>query len=96
MEMLKLVPKEQSFEETFLLFENLAQLRPTIVESLLKQCNSIKVKRLFLYLAEKCQHEWLSALDINKIDIGHGKRVIGQGGTYIAKYQLSVPTIKEG
>lgn len=96
MEMLKLVPNEQSFEEAFLLFENLAHLRPAVVESLLKQCNSIKVKRLFLYLAEKCQHEWFSALDINKIDLGHGKRMIGQGGAYIAKYQLSVPIIKEG
>lgn len=96
MEMLYLVPNYQSFEEASLIFENLAQLRPAVIQSLLEQCVSIKVKRLFLYLAERCQHSWLSDLDIPKINIGRGKRVIGQGGDYDAKYQLSVPKIKVG
>jgi 5-methylcytosine-specific restriction endonuclease McrA len=93
MEMLHLIPKHQSFEEAILLIENLGQSRPAMVQSLLEKCNSIKVKRLFLYLSERFQHPWLSNLDLKKIDLGRGKRVIGRGGEYDAKYLLSVPKI---
>ncbi len=95
MEMLFLYPKYQSLEEVILLLENLGQLRPSVVQSLLETCNSIKVKRLFLYLAEKFQHAWLSGLDLKKLSLGHGKRVIGEGGKYNSKYKLSLPEIKE-
>ena len=90
-EILYLYPKHQSLEEVALLIENLGQLRPLVVQSLLEKCNSIKVKRLFLYLAEKFQHTWLSDLDFKKINLGHGKRVIGPGGKYDSKYKLSLP-----
>lgn len=95
MELLYLYPKHQSLEEVLLLMENLGQLRPAVVQSLLEKCNSIKVKRLFLYLAEKFQHTWLSNLDLKKINLGHGKRVIGTGGKYDSKYKLSLPEITE-
>lgn len=95
MEMLYLVPNYQSFEEALLIFENLAQLRPIVIQSLLEKCSSIKVKRLFLYLAQRCQHSWVSDLDTSKINLGQGKRVIGGGGDYDSKYQLSVPKVKE-
>jgi len=95
MEILYLCPKHQSLEEVALLIENLGQLRPAVVQSLLEKCNSIKVKRLFLYFAEKKQHTWLSDLDFKKINLGHGKRVIGAGGKYNSKYKLSLPEITE-
>lgn len=95
MEMLYLVPNHQSFDEAILLMENLGQSRPAMVQSLLEKCHSIKVKRLFLYLAEKHQHSWLASLDLKKINLGHGKRVIGKGGKYNSKYLLSVPEITE-
>lgn len=95
MEMLYLYPKHQSLEETALLIENLRQLRPKMVQMLLEKCNSIKVKRLFLYLAEKYQHPWLSSLDLKKINLGSGKRVVGHGGKYDSKYKLSLPNIAE-
>ncbi len=95
MELLYLYPKHQSLDEATLLIENLGQLRPAVVQSLLEKCNSIKVKRLFLYLAEKFQHPWLSNLDFKKINLGHGKRVMGAGGKYDSKYKLSLPEIKE-
>ncbi len=95
LEMLHLVPSKQSFDEMVLLMEGLRQLRPQVVQKLLEKCKSIKVKRLFLYLAERFQHPWLSELELKKIDLGHGKRVIGEGGNYDAKYQISVPKITE-
>ncbi|MBP9777554.1 MAG: type IV toxin-antitoxin system AbiEi family antitoxin [Rickettsiaceae bacterium] len=91
MEMLHLLPSNQTFDEAVLLMENLGQLRPSIVQLLLEHCNSIKVKRLFLCLAERSQHAWLSKLDLSKIDLGEGKRVIGAGGKYDSKYMLSLP-----
>lgn len=93
LELLHLVPHKQSFSEATLIMENLAYLRPNLVQALLESCTSIKVKRLFLYLADKNHHEWLSQLNIQKLHLGHGKRVIGAGGVYDAKYQLSVPPL---
>ena len=95
LEILYLVPNKQSYEEAFKLIEALTQLRPNVVQSLLEKCKSIKVKRLFLYLADKFQHPWLSRLDLSKVNLGRGNRVIGQGGSYDAKYQLSLPKILE-
>ena len=95
LEMLYLVPNKQSFDEVVLVMEGLRQLRPKVVQQLLEKCKSIKVKRLFLHLAERFQHPWLVDLELKKIDLGHGKRVIGDGGSYDPKYQISVPKVME-
>jgi hypothetical protein len=95
MELLYLYPKHQSFDEIAYLIENLSQLRPKLVQTLLENCNSIKVKRLFLHLSEQFNHPWFSSLDITKIDLGKGKRELDSGGKYYSKYKLSLPEIKE-
>jgi hypothetical protein len=95
LEMLYLVPNKQSFDEVVLVMEGLRQLRPRVIQQLLEKCKSIKVKRIFLHLAERFQHPWLSELELQKINLGHGKRVIGDGGSYDPKYQISVPKIVE-
>jgi len=96
LEVLHLVPWAQPFDEALLLMEGLSQLRPQVVQALLEQCKSIKVKRLFLHLADRFQHPYLSHLDMKKIELGHGKRMIGKGGNYDPKYQISVPkTVEE-
>ncbi len=74
-----------------LLMENFAILRPTVIQELLESCQSVKVKRLFLVLAEQVNHPWVKRLNAEKIDLGKGKRVVGKGGYYNAKYQLSLP-----
>jgi hypothetical protein len=93
LEILYLTPNKQSFEEAFKLIEALSQLRPHVVQDLLEKCKSIKVKRLFLSLADQFQHPWLSKLDLSKVSLGHGNRVIGEGGHFDSKYQLSLPKI---
>lgn len=94
MEIFRDVPGRASYEESLQLMENLPHLRSRVVQELLECCQSIKVKRLFLHSAETCQHEWLRELNLKRIDLGKGKRKIGTGGHYDAKYQLSIPLLK--
>lgn len=65
------------------------------IQILLNACLSIKVKCLFLYLAEKCNLSFLNDLDLSTINLGSGKRVIGEGGTYNAKWLLSLPRLND-
>ncbi len=92
LEMLYLVPHTQSVEEAWLLMEGLVTLRPRLIQSLLAACNSIKVRRLFLYLAEQHQHPWFNRLDVDALDLGVGNRSIVSGGRLDPKYQITVPT----
>jgi hypothetical protein len=48
MECLYLVPKNQFLQECYEIMEGLNNLRPSMVQELLEQCQSVKVKRLFL------------------------------------------------
>jgi len=91
MEVLYLVPMEESFEEAGLLMEGLTTLRPRLVQSLLEQCRSVKVKRLFMFLAEACNHAWVKKMDLSKVNFGKGKRMIIKGGRLDAKYKITVP-----
>jgi len=95
LEILSLVPHKQSFDEASKIIESLSQLRPSLVQTLLEKCKSIKTKRLLLHFADTFQHPWFKKLDLIKIDLGSGKRVIGQGGNYDSKYKISVPKIME-
>jgi hypothetical protein len=96
LELLYFVPAQQQYEESKQLFEGLRALRPNLVQSLLETCNSIKVKRLFLHLAEETNQPWFEDLKLAKIDLGKGKRVIAGGGRFDSKYSISVPIIREG
>lgn len=90
MECLYMVPKYQGLNECYELMEGLNNLRPKEVQSLLETCTSVKVKRLFLFLADKAEHAWMKHIDIDQIDLGKGKRSIIKGGVYIPKYQITV------
>ncbi len=91
MELLHLAPQDQSLEEARLIMDGLATLRPDLMQELLKECQSIKVKRLFLVLAEASGHEWVPRLDLKKIDLGKGKRLVEKNGKMHPKYQVTVP-----
>lgn len=93
MEVLYWVPKEESYEEARLLMEGLTTLRPQVVQTLLEHCSSVKVKRLFMVLAESCQHVWVKKLDLSKVNFGKGKRMLVKGGRFDSKYNISVPGI---
>jgi hypothetical protein len=91
MECLYVAPGEMDLMECYEIMENLNDLRPSLVQELLEKCTSIKVKRLFLFMAEKLNHPWLKFLDLSKVDLGKGKRSLVKGGVYISKYQITVP-----
>lgn len=91
MECLYLAPEKFDIVECYELMENLNDLRPTIVQELLEACTSIKVKRLFLLMAEMLNHSWYKYLNLSNIDLGKGKRSLVKEGVYVSKYQITVP-----
>lgn len=91
MEVLYFVPKKESYEEAKLLMEGLTTLRPRLVQTLLESCASVKVKRLFMVLAEGGGHAWVKKLDLSKVDFGKGKRMIAKGGQLDPRYNICVP-----
>ena len=91
MECLYLAPKHQELIECYELMEGVNDLRPQTVQELLENCSSVKVKRLFLYLAEKFEHPWLEFFDYSKVDLGSGTRSLVKNGVYIDKYKITVP-----
>ena len=91
LECLFLAPKEQDLLECYEIMQGLTNLPPNTTQDLLECCTSVKVKRLFLYLAEKSGHAWFNYLNINRIDLGKGNRSLVPNGAYISKYKLTVP-----
>lgn len=87
------VPRHEGFDEANYIMEGLGSLRPNILQDLLEVCNSVRVKRLFMYMAEHHQHSWLKRLDSSKIDFGKGKREIVKGGKLNKKYKIVVPEL---
>jgi len=91
MECLNLAPNRFELTEAYEIMEGLSLLNPATVQLLLEQCKSVKVKRLFLYFAEKAGHSWFRQLQVNKINIGSGKRSIVSNGVLVPKYQIMLP-----
>jgi len=77
--------------EVYQIIEGLQTLRPSLVQELLENCKSIKVKRLFLYMAEKANLPVLKHLKMVKINVGSGDRTIVAEGEYVSKYGLTLP-----
>jgi hypothetical protein len=92
LELLHLAPKEFDLVEASLIVEGMTSLRPQLMQSLLEQCTSIKVRRLFLYLAERANLPVMRHLDLGRIDLGTGDRSLVPNGRYVAKYQLLLPS----
>ena len=91
LECLHLAPDSIDLMECYQVMEGLSTLRPRLMQQLLEECRSIKVKRLFLYMAEKARHEWVKRLELSKLDLGKGPRSIVKGGVYSNKYALNLP-----
>lgn len=91
MECLFLATEDHEVIECYEIMENLNNLRPDHVQKLLVSCGSVKVKRLFLYMADKADHDWFNYLEMEDIDLGSGKRSISKGGILNRKYSIVVP-----
>ncbi|OGI18538.1 MAG: hypothetical protein A2287_06480 [Candidatus Melainabacteria bacterium RIFOXYA12_FULL_32_12] len=91
LESLYLAPEKMDIVECYQILEGLVNLRPKVLQNLLENCSSVKVKRLFLYMSHKIGHQWFDFLDQAKIDLGKGHRSISKGGVYLASYNMTLP-----
>jgi len=91
MECLYLSPSQTDLVECYHIFEGLVNLKPKLVTKLLENCSSVKVKRLFLLMAEKSNHTWFQFLNKENIGLGTGNRMIGKKTVYNSKYKISIP-----
>ncbi len=91
LELLHLAPKEFDLVEAGQIIEGMTSLRPKLVQSLLEACASVKVRRLFLYLAERADLPVMRHLDADRIGLGSGDRSLAKMGRYVPKYRLLLP-----
>ena len=66
-------------------------LRGSLVQKLLDNCSSIKVKRVFLYMADKLELSLMKHLNTHRIQLGQGKRVVSENGKLDKVYNITVP-----
>ena len=95
MEEMRRARSNDDIRHVYQLMEGLSTLRPNIVQLLLENCRSAKVKRLFLWSAETAGHTWFERLDSSRVGLGKGKRRIYKGGLLDQKYQITVPKREE-
>ncbi|MEO8385236.1 MAG: type IV toxin-antitoxin system AbiEi family antitoxin domain-containing protein [Betaproteobacteria bacterium] len=91
LEVLQDVPQRETVHDADILMQGLLNLRPRLLSRLLAACTSIKVKRLFLALAERHEHAWFKHLDLQKVELGTGKRMLSPGGKLHPKYLITLP-----
>jgi len=91
LELLDEVPQRETFHQADMLMEGLRNLSPRRLHTLLVDCRNVKVKRLFLWFAERHNHAWLNKLDRKGVDLGHGKRMLVRGGKLDTKFNITVP-----
>lgn len=92
LELLDEIPDDESFHHVDKIFEGLSTLVPRRLDKLLKDCTSIKVKRLFLFFASKHQHAWAKQLKPQDYELGTGNRVIAKGGRLDKQFKITVPS----
>ena len=88
---LNLPDANSSLLDIYYIMEGLTTLRPKLVQALLESCTSLKVKRLFLYMAEKANHSWFKALDLDRVILGTSRLMISPTEKYISKYNMTIP-----
>ena len=91
LELLDELPARETFHQADVLMEGVVSLGPERVGRLLRECCSVKVKRLFLWFAERHGHAWFERLDLDGVDLGSGKRMLVRGGRLDPKYGITVP-----
>ncbi len=90
-ELLSQVKDEADFFVVDKYFESATVLRTELINKLFQTCNHIQTKRLFMWFADRYSHQWYNKLNLNKIDLGSGKRSIIKGGALDKKYNITVP-----
>lgn len=92
LELLDELPEHESFHQADALMEGMSDLSPKRLQTLLEACANVKVKRLFLFFADRHAHAWRARLDTSRVDLGAGKRVLVKGGKLDTRYNITVPS----
>ncbi len=91
LELLDELPKNESFHIADTYFEALGNLRPSLLQKLLKACRSVKVKRLFFVFADRHNHAWRKYVNPDNFNLGAGPRMLIEGGRMHPDYHVTVP-----
>jgi hypothetical protein len=81
--------------EAYQIMETMTVVKPDLLNEMLSCCASIKVKRLFLYLASKVGYAWFKKLDLDRINLGRGVRVIDKSGHFHKEWNIVADDVKE-
>jgi hypothetical protein len=91
LELLDELPDRETFHQADKLMEGLVNLSPRRLQKLLEDCESVKVKRLLFFFADRHGHAWLKLIDRARLDLGKGKRMLVRGGKLDTTYEITVP-----
>ncbi len=91
LECLILAPKSYNYMDLYYVMEQLPILRSDVVQHLLETLDNNRVKRMFLYMAERVGHYWFEELHTEKIDVGTGRIQTAANGTFNRKYNMTIP-----
>ena len=85
-----LTPEKLDIMEVYQIMSGLVNLRPGLLQKLLEGCSSVKVKRLFLYMAKKANHQWFQFLDLSSVTLGEGDRNVVSNGSYDSEFRITI------
>jgi hypothetical protein len=91
LELIEELDLSDNFETAENYMESVLTLRPQVVQRLLENCKSIKVKRVFLFLAKYLELPFFDQLRIDRIYLGSGKRLIAKAGKLDTDFNITVP-----
>lgn len=91
LECLYLVPFFYNYIDLYYIMEQMTSLDPEKVQNALENTKSQRIKRMFLYMAEKAGHYWFEMLQPEKFDFSSSKLQLVENGVYISKYRITVP-----
>lgn len=94
LELLYGCPERTSVQEAYELLELMPSMRPKLLQKLLENCSSIKVKRLFLYLVSVLKPDWADRIDVSQINLGTSVYKIEADGQYNKKFQIIIKEVK--
>jgi hypothetical protein len=91
LELLADVPHRASFELADAIGDGLRTLRPGLMQQLLERVNSVKVRRLALWFADRHGQPWRDRLNRSRIDLGSGNRMLVTDGRLDPTYRITYP-----
>ena len=91
LEVIDEIPNRGTFHQADVLMEGLVSISPRRMNRLLSECRSIKVRRLFLWFADRHRHAWVEQINRSEVDLGSGDWILFKGGNIDKKYHITIP-----